>query len=117
MRSLYNQKKGRLFEEKALAYLQQQDYLLIAQNYRIHGGEIDLIMADGNVLVAVEVKGRCDPQLFMDAITPKKKRLIEQTFEQFLQNTPQCRERYAYFRIDAVLISGQDKIIHLKNVF
>jgi putative endonuclease len=49
---------GRAFEHKACHYLQQQGLELLAQNYHCPGGEIDLIMRDGEYLVFIEVRYR-----------------------------------------------------------
>lgn len=45
-------------ERRAADYLIRQGLRLVASNYRCRGGEIDLIMRDGNVLVFVEVRAR-----------------------------------------------------------
>jgi putative endonuclease len=50
---------GKLFETRALRYLQQHGMILVARNIRYRVGEIDLIMQDAaNVLVFVEVRAR-----------------------------------------------------------
>ncbi|AFZ66219.1 YraN family protein [Deinococcus peraridilitoris] len=50
--------KGADAEERTLAYLTGQGHQLLARNYRIRGGEIDLITRQGEVIVFVEVKHR-----------------------------------------------------------
>ncbi|UJP01573.1 MAG: YraN family protein, partial [Nitrosomonas sp.] len=50
--------KGSDAEQIALTYLQRQNLVLVAQNYRCRFGEIDLIMRDGATLVFVEVRMR-----------------------------------------------------------
>ncbi len=49
---------GRAAEQEAERYLLAQGLTLRARNYRCKAGEIDLIMADGNSLVFVEVRLR-----------------------------------------------------------
>jgi putative endonuclease len=49
---------GRRAEDRALAYLESQGLALIARNHRCRGGEIDLVMRHGAVLVLVEVRSR-----------------------------------------------------------
>lgn len=51
---------GRQAEDFALAHLQAQGLALVERNYRCRGGEIDLIMRDGNKIVFVEVRYRAD---------------------------------------------------------
>jgi len=52
---------GDAAEDRALAYLAGKGLSLVSRNYRTPhrgGGEIDLIMRDGNTLVFVEVRKR-----------------------------------------------------------
>jgi len=50
--------KGQHFEQLAERWLQAQGLQPIARNYHCRGGEIDLIMRQGNTLVFVEVRYR-----------------------------------------------------------
>ena len=45
-------------ENQAAAYLARRGLKPVARNFRCQGGEIDLVMADGPVLVFVEVRAR-----------------------------------------------------------
>lgn len=49
---------GRDAEDRALAALARQGLRVVARNYRCRGGEIDLVMRDGDCLVFVEVRFR-----------------------------------------------------------
>jgi putative endonuclease len=49
---------GREAEERAAALLERQGLLPVRRNYRCRGGEIDLVMRDGDCLVFVEVRHR-----------------------------------------------------------
>lgn len=49
---------GTHFEHQAEAYLKEQGLTLVERNFRLHGGEIDLIMRDQDYWVFVEVKFR-----------------------------------------------------------
>lgn len=51
---------GAQAELLAAEYLRQQGLRLVAQNYRGRFGEIDLIMQDGDALVFIEVRLRCN---------------------------------------------------------
>lgn len=64
---------GRRAEDLALEYLQSIGYRLQARNYRFRGGELDLVMCDGPVLVFVEVRSRTSQQhgTPLEAIDPK----------------------------------------------
>jgi putative endonuclease len=53
-----HQGRGRAAEEQAAAFLAAQGLQELQRNYRVRGGEIDLIMRDGEHLVFVEVRYR-----------------------------------------------------------
>lgn len=49
---------GKFGEDLAAEFLAKHGYKIIERNFRIRGGEIDIIAKDGNTLVYVEVKTR-----------------------------------------------------------
>jgi putative endonuclease len=52
---------GTIFEARALEFLRGQRLQLVAHNVACRGGEIDLVMRDGDgALVFVEVRARAD---------------------------------------------------------
>lgn len=70
--------KGAQAEDLAADYLSRRGVKIIARNFRIRGGEIDLIGEDGITLVFVEVRLRSNSQYGGAAasITPHKQRRI-----------------------------------------
>ncbi len=54
--------RGEEAESLAARYLQRQGLRLITRNYRCRGGELDLVMDDGEQLVFVEVRFRSNPR-------------------------------------------------------
>lgn len=52
------QAKGAAAEQLAADYLQRQGLTLLERNFRVRGGEIDLICRDGRATVFVEVRLR-----------------------------------------------------------
>ncbi|MCE7913783.1 MAG: YraN family protein [Nitrosomonas sp. PRO4] len=109
--------KGSEGENIAIAYLQRQQLILIAQNYRCRFGEIDLIMKDGATLVFVEVRMRSHDAFGGAAasITPAKQAKLLRTARHYLSGLniePSCR-------FDALLLSGDNghKIEWIKNAF
>ncbi len=50
--------RGRQAEDRALQFLQTRGLRLIARNWRWQGGELDLVMLDGDTVVFVEVRAR-----------------------------------------------------------
>ena len=68
------QRAGSLAEAQALDYLRSQGLRPIAANVRLRCGEIDLIMADGDQCVFVEVRQRSSRRYGGAAasVTPRK---------------------------------------------
>jgi putative endonuclease len=58
MSGILAQSKGAVGEQLAADYLQRQGLKLIERNFRVRGGEIDLICRDGKSTVFVEVRLR-----------------------------------------------------------
>jgi putative endonuclease len=52
------ERTGRWGERLAAKYLKKQGYLILARNYRIRGGEADLVATKDGWIVVVEVKAR-----------------------------------------------------------
>jgi putative endonuclease len=99
-------------EERALRHLQQHGLSLVERNFRCKGGEIDLIMQEGQVLVFVEVRKRADQRHGGAAASVtwrKQRRLIiaAQVYLQRYRTPPACR-------FDVIAIEG-DTLNWLKN--
>lgn len=99
---------GRRAEQLAYGYLIEQGLSLVARNFRCRGGEIDLIMLDGDCLTFIEVRFRATT-----AFTPAshtvdrhKQRKIIRTAAYFITRN----RRYATFvmRFDVVAIEGSE---------
>lgn len=58
MSGILAQSKGAAAEQLAADYLQRQGLTLVERNFRVRGGEIDLICRDGATTVFVEVRLR-----------------------------------------------------------
>jgi len=113
LRLSLRQAQGRDWERAALNYLKRQGLRPVEENFRCKGGEIDLIMRDGDTLVFVEVRQRADSEHGGAAasITPAKIRRLVRAAQVYLLRfpvTPPCR-------FDVVAIDGQ-KLQWLQNV-
>ena len=102
-----NKQTGNYGEQLACQYLQRLGYKILERNFRIRGGEIDIIARDKDTLVFVEVKTRYSKDYGnpLESITPWKiKHLIRTskfyTLKNKLFNTP--------LRIDAVSVDLTD---------
>ena len=77
---------GKSGEKVALRYLERQKYRVVARNFRLFRGEIDIIAYDRKALVFIEVKTRkstdfCFPE---ESVTPSKQRQIKKIAQGFL---------------------------------
>jgi putative endonuclease len=115
---MITQEKGRLAEEKALAYLIQQGFKLVMQNYRCRLGEIDLIMCDRDYLVFIEVRARVSTNFGggVASITyAKRQKIIKSALHYMMMHKKQSKMA---MRFDVVSIDGKSAAITwLKDAF
>lgn len=102
------QRLGRLGEDAALAFLLQQGLTLVERNVSCKGGEIDLVMRSGQMLVFVEVRQRASAQFGGAAasITPAKQQRMLRAAQFYLlrlKKLPPCR--IDVVAIDAGIVS------------
>ncbi len=105
--------RGREAETLAAQYLERHGQRVVARNFRVRGGEIDLICRDGATLVFVEVRlrSRGDFGGAAASITAAKRRRIVLAASHYLLGRPPCDCRF-----DCVLLDGQ-RLEWLKNAF
>ena len=97
---------GRLGEESVCRYLEDKGYRIAARNYRIRGGEIDIIAENGEYLAFVEVKSRKPNSLVngFEAVNKRKQGLIIRTASDYCCKNP--TELQPRFDIAQVIISS-----------
>lgn len=107
MFGLNTRKIGNAAEESAAAFLRQKGYKIIAKNFTIRGGEIDLITRDGDDLVFVEVKMRSNTVYgsAADSITPWKIAALLKTARFYIQKINWGDKSY---RFDLVTIDKEN---------
>lgn len=106
------QVSGDAAEDAALAFLRGEGLRQVERNFRCKGGEIDLIMQDGDTLVFVEVRQRSKDSFggaLASVTRTKQRRLIvaAQIFLQRYRMPPACR-------FDVIGYDG-DRMNWLKN--
>lgn len=115
----FNREKGRLGEDIACKFLEQNGYKIIERNKSFSRFcEIDIIAIHNKTLVFVEVKTRKNNEFGtpLEAITKTKYNHIKQGVMMYLND---CKVKYDSYRIDAIGITLEPKteINHLKNIF
>jgi len=113
----FNYQKGKNGEKEAKDYLVEKGYKILEVNYRNQVGEIDIVAAEGNTLVFVEVKMKTDDKYGLpeEMITQHKLRQVRRVAEIYLLFNPKIKTEYPKQRIDAVCIVD-DQIRHYINV-
>ena len=98
--------RGDAVEDAALALLQSQGLRLVARNVGYRGGELDLVMADGDALVFIEVRYRAGNAFGGGAasVDPRKRRKLVRAAGLFLVGHPQFAQRPC--RFDVVSAGG-----------
>jgi putative endonuclease len=113
--------RGRLWESKAAAYLEQHGLTILAHGYRCRLGELDLVASDGAHIVVVEVRARSAAAYCsaVESIGPHKRRRIVLATRYLLMRRADLRA--APIRFDVVAFDGIDevepRIRWIKNAF
>ena len=113
--------RGEAVERAAEIYLQQRGLQSITHNFQRRGGEIDLVMRDGETLVFIEVRFRKTDRFGspIESVTATKQRKLLQTAQLFLLAQPQWR--HAPCRFDIVAARPNDNTAlqfeWIKNAF
>lgn len=108
-------RRGRGAERWAAWWLRLTGYRILARDFRVPQGEIDLIARRGRLVIFVEVKRRDDPAAAAEAIGGRQRRRIERAAAAFLQRHPAlagCRLRF-----DALLLSPRRLPRHLADAW
>ncbi len=94
---------GNYGEQLACEYLKKMGYKILERNYRIRGGEIDIVAKDQDYLVFVEVKARNSHEygLPSESITPWKIKALLKTALFYIQEIKWGDKGY---RIDLVSV-------------
>jgi len=116
MKSYKNKQIGKLGELLAVDYLKNKGFQIKECNYRIRGGEIDIVALDGDVLVFIEVKTRTNNQFGsgVEAINSFKLQTLHKSAQFYIQkiNWEDCP-----YRFDAIIIDISTKLIeHIENI-
>ncbi len=98
--------RGDAVEVAALVHLQAKGLQLVARNAQARGGEIDLVMLDGGVVVFVEVRYRASMAFGggIASIDANKRRKLVHAAQVFLMKHP--RHAQAACRFDVIDANG-----------
>lgn len=109
--------QGKYGEDLACEFLKKQGYKILERNFRIRGGEIDIIALDNQTLVYVEVKARSSHQFGLpeESVTPWKLKFLERAAK-FYRNNRQHSKLPNLERIDVVSVDFTEDELKLKLI-
>lgn len=108
--------RGRAGEERAVAYLRDAGYRILARNFRSRRGEVDIVAEHRGNLVCVEVKswaGLAAGELERAIGVEKQRRIIDAT-RTFIARNPEAGALSV--RFDVILIRSGE-IHHIRGAF
>ncbi|MDE7279989.1 MAG: YraN family protein, partial [Oscillospiraceae bacterium] len=84
------QELGKFGENAVAYYLEKKGYRIVRRNYRVTGGELDIIAEKDGVIAFVEVKTRAPEPLVngLEAVTAAKKKMMIRTSEEYSYRFP-----------------------------
>ncbi|HSX71907.1 MAG TPA: YraN family protein [Pseudomonas sp.] len=112
------QASGRAAEQQALEHLQRHGLRLLTQNWSCRGGELDLVMLDGDTVVFVEVRYRKHAAWggALESVDARKRQRLILAAELFLQREQRWSRQPC--RFDVVAIGpGNSGLNWLRNAF
>lgn len=109
--------RGAAAEARAEAHLLKQGLQTVARNWRCPLGELDVVMADGDTLVIVEVRARSTSGHggALESIDANKRRKLIRATQAFVQAHVEWQD--APIRFDVVRFEADARGHWLKNAF
>jgi len=114
--SAHNLDLGRFGEEVAGSYLTEQGYRIIERNWKIRGGELDLVCTQQKRIIFVEVKTRTPDAMGhpLESLGFKQKKQLLRTAGMYLSRhrlwSRECR-----FDFICVTVGREVQIDHVQN--
>ena len=113
---------GRAGEDRAAAHLASRGYEILDRNWRCAAGELDIVAAHGDGLVAVEVKTRSGIRFGhpFEAVDERKLRRLWRLAYAWASEHPQYA-RGRRLRVDVIALTGPDpaaaRLEHLQGLW
>lgn len=118
----HNQYIGKIGEQKASVYLKNHGYEILERNYRIRGGEIDIIAEKEKTVVFAEVKTRTQEAYGApaEAVNYYKRENIRKTAQYYIMEKNldlPCRFDVLEVYVKKSVFGYTAKINHIENAF
>lgn len=112
MSGLASYRAGLAAEDSVAAHYLRKGLDLVARRWRGQGGEIDLVLRDGAMLVFVEVKKSRSFSRALERVTPRQVARIFDAAGEFLAGEPKALDTETRFDVAMVAASGEVRILH-----
>lgn len=111
-------KRGKLGEDLACKYLENNGYKVIERNFFARQGEIDIIALDKNEIVFIEVKARTSISYGkpVEAVDTNKQKHLIKTVEYYLYSRNLENEFIRLDVIEIYLFKNKYRVNHIKQV-
>jgi putative endonuclease len=103
-------------EAIAAEWLESQGYRILARQFRIPGGEIDIVAARGETVAFVEVKARPKLDAALATIREGQRRRLARAVATWLARNPWAANGYV-LRGDAVFVDASRRPLHIEDAF
>lgn len=110
---------GRCGEESALSFLRDNGYKIIARNYKVKSGEVDIIACDNDTVCFIEVKARRSGRFGspQEAVGRLKQLRIARASLQFLKEKKLLDKKARFDVVSLEYGEGAPKPHIIKNAF
>lgn len=108
-------RRGRFAETLCLWHLRLHGWRILARDYRVPVGEIDIVARRGGTLAAIEVKARGTLETAVHSISPRQRRRVARALEQFLAARPDLA--VLTLRFDVMLVARHRLPRHMPNAW
>ena len=114
-----NHAQGITGQNHAETFLKGLGLHIIARNYRVKTGEIDLIAKDDNYIVFIEVKTRTSTNYGnpAEAVTYHKQQKIIRTALHYLHRYKLTESNIRFDVVEILLLNGKPYGKHIENAF
>jgi len=116
MPSTHERKQALVRGQRAEAFcalrLRLQGYSVVARNWRVPMGEVDIIARRGKVLAFIEVKARETQDAAREAVSANQRRRIENAARAFLAANPDCANMH--IRFDVITVAPWQWPAHIR---
>jgi putative endonuclease len=116
----HRQVVGTLGEQAAATSLENLGYQILHRNYRVRGGELDIVCENNGILVFCEVKTRTSTQFGLpeEAITFAKRKRLRRLALEYLQREGRRARALRFDVISVAMNNGRvAELRHLVNAF